>query len=228
MRSAALIVITTLSGCLSLGDTESDPTDASGADGNANGYDSGIWPDAALDAPTGGVAGTAGGGTGGGVAGAGIGGGGGGSGGCPACGCGVDFQTDNANCGACGVSCQRPHAVQGCNAGNCTGFTCIGYWLNCNNDKSDGCEISGANTDQHCGACFAKCNETNASATSCSNAECSHACKTGYGDCNGPLPGLTDDGCETNLYTNSAHCGACGAVCGAGYTCQSGACESGG
>jgi hypothetical protein len=226
VRSAALIVITTLSGCLSLGDTESDPSDASA--GGANAYDSGIWPDAALDAPTGGVAGTAGGGTGGGggVAGAGLGGGGaGGSGGCPACGCGVNFQTDNSNCGACGVSCQRPHAIQSCNAGNCTGFMCIGLWLDCNDDEADGCETSG-NVYDHCGSCLAKCNETNASSANCSNGNCSHACKTGYADCNGPLPGSTDDGCETNVHTNSAHCGACGAVCGAGYACVLGVCKA--
>jgi hypothetical protein len=178
-------VITTLSGCLSLGDAESIK-DASAAD--ANGYDSGIRTlrstprPLVLRAP-------------------------------PAVApersrwsglrrrrgrwletvlaVGVDSRKTIpiAEPVACRVMTARATDLQ---RGYLRGLRARG-WLNCNNDKSDGCGISSANTVQHCGACFAKCSETNATATSCSNGECSHACKTGWG-LQRPSPGLTDDG----------------------------------
>jgi Regulator of chromosome condensation (RCC1) repeat len=47
------------------------------------------------------------------------------------------------------------------------------------------------------------------------------ACIDGFGDCNADAA----DGCETDLATNAAHCGACGIACAGGISCVEGACE---
>jgi len=45
-------------------------------------------------------------------------------------------------------------------------------------------------------------------------------CNAGFGDCNG----MPADGCEVNLATNNANCGACGNVCTGGNVCKQGTC----
>ncbi len=45
-------------------------------------------------------------------------------------------------------------------------------------------------------------------------------CEPGWADCNGD----PSDGCETDLSTSNANCGACGATCPEGYTCEAGSC----
>lgn len=45
-------------------------------------------------------------------------------------------------------------------------------------------------------------------------------CAARFADCNRSLA----DGCEANLATDDANCGACGNACGAGLACQAGSC----
>jgi hypothetical protein len=51
---------------------------------------------------------------------------------------------------------------------------------------------------------------------------CSRECVPGYADCNGDPA----DGCEVELKSNPANCGACGNQCnmGAGQPCVEGKC----
>ena len=66
---------------------------------------------------------------------------------------------------------------------------------------------------EHCGRCDNDCNADMALA-SCVDARCVRACETGYGDCNMDLTfGNQGDGCEIDLSSDSAHCGACGSRC---------------
>ncbi len=53
-------------------------------------------------------------------------------------------------------------------------------------------------------------------AAGCFGGRCGVAsCATGFGDCDGNAA----NGCETDLRTTAAHCGACGAPCAAGRAC---------
>ncbi|MFW5739176.1 MAG: hypothetical protein ACOC1F_02295, partial [Myxococcota bacterium] len=54
--------------------------------------------------------------------------------------------------------------------------------------------------------------------TTCENGAC--VCDAGFGDCNGGT-----DGCETDLSSDDAHCGACGVSCLGGYACINGSCQ---
>lgn len=61
-----------------------------------------------------------------------------------------------------------------------------------------------------------------ASRTACEMGACVAACHPGYDDCNGDF----DDGCEAELASDEAHCGACFAACGSAEACLDGACAT--
>lgn len=69
-----------------------------------------------------------------------------------------------------------------------------------------------------CGASCTACTPPLNSAATCSAGTCGSACLEGFADCNGGT-----DGCERNLLTDSANCGACGHSC-AGDACAAGMC----
>jgi len=59
---------------------------------------------------------------------------------------------------------------------------------------------------------------------SCASGVCGiAACTTGFGDCDNNV----STGCETDLRTSAAHCGACGRTCANGGTCTNGSCGFG-
>ncbi len=134
-------------------------------------------------------------------------------------GCEVALPTDNANCGACGRACG---AGQVCSAGSCTA-TCASPLATCGAGSSQFC----ANTlvdPANCGACGAACSLSGAAATGCAAGACTVLrCNALAGDCDG----TASNGCETNLATSSAHCGACGRACAlpnATSSCSGGGC----
>ncbi len=132
----------------------------------------------------------------------------------PADGCEVNTATDNANCGACGMTCS---AGMVCSAGVCvtscgSGLTpCSGRCTNLLFDPTN------------CGACGTACPVlTNASAV-CTASGCGMVCNAGYADCDG----VTSNGCEAPL-TSTTSCGSCANVCparaNATPTCSTGVC----
>jgi hypothetical protein len=138
----------------------------------------------------------------------------------------VDPAADPQNCGGCGVTCPVPsNAVATC-AGSSCGITCESGFANCDNTGGNGCEVNLNTSAAHCGRCGSACSLANASAT-CSAGSCAVAtCSLNYGNCDGS----PSNGCEANLLTSTAHCGACGNACSfanAAPACTSGACALG-
>lgn len=112
----------------------------------------------------------------------------------------LDIQSSSAHCGACGTVCP---SGQACCAGACT---------------PTGSDPS------HCGACNTVCDYPNGTPVCTAGACASGTCDPGFGDCDGDL----SDGCETELSSSAAHCGACNRACasgpGATAACIMGAC----
>jgi hypothetical protein len=132
-------------------------------------------------------------------------------------GCEVNLGTDGANCGQCATACP---SGQVCNAGVC-GALCGTGLTNC----SGSCVV--LSTDPlNCGACGNVCTLPNATEACVAGACLIAACDAGFANCNA----ITSDGCEANLQTSTANCGACGKLCNlpnASSTCTSGLCMIG-
>jgi hypothetical protein len=155
-------------------------------------------------------------------------------------GCETNTNTDSANCGRCGTSCPTDRAcVDG--ACECTsgltqcGSTCVNTANNnthcgaCNSACTGGracvnsvCQcpagqtfcggvcIDAQNDELNCGVCGRACETpTGTTGNTCTAGTCVPACA--------PLRQSCDlepwDGCEENLASNNANCGACGRVC---------------
>ena len=125
----------------------------------------------------------------------------------------ANLQTDGANCGTCGHGCA---AGQSCMSGSCQA-TCAS-----NEDVCGGTCTNTTYDPNNCGACGTTCAFPQGSAA-CLGGNCVLAgCSTGYLDCNHD----STDGCEVNKNTSAANCGACGAACALGETCNSGICTA--
>jgi hypothetical protein len=113
--------------------------------------------------------------------------------------------TAKANSQICGSTCCV--GVNGsCAAGTCA-LSCTGGFGDCNNDKSDGCELR-TNIPAHCSACGTACDTgTVNGAPTCNGSTCQYAggCKAGRIDCNSAAPNA--NGCEC------AGTACCGTAC---------------
>ncbi|MCA9642076.1 MAG: hypothetical protein KC492_15325 [Myxococcales bacterium] len=147
-------------------------------------------------------------------------------------GCEVNTEVDADHCGACNRSCSTSHVNQRtCAGGRCTS-SCNSGWGNCSRPASgadNGCETNLNTSAANCGGCGAACSTSNSSSQTCSSGQCGHTCQSGFGDCDGPRPGSTDNGCEVNTQTNKDNCGACGDACSTSHstsqTCAGGQCQ---
>lgn len=78
---------------------------------------------------------------------------------------------------------------------------------------------------KNCGLCGNSCNrfpDYGNQVDTCTYGSCTHACREGFGDCNGN----PSDGCEVNLMSDQRNCGSCGNACDvlAGQPCVAGQC----
>ncbi len=135
----------------------------------------------------------------------------------------VSTTDPNFGCASVGCApCTLPNAVAICTpAGACALGACIGSFHDCDDNPANGCETDIDHDPAHCGGCMAPACVTTNGTPGCSNGVCATgACDPGYGDCNG----LVMDGCETDVLTDSSHCGECMIACASGKTCQAGKC----
>lgn len=65
------------------------------------------------------------------------------------------------------------------------------------------------------------CRFTRSAESTCRGGACVVRCDAGWGDCDR----VVSNGCEVNLTTEPAHCGACGVRCGLGAACVDGLCR---
>lgn len=76
----------------------------------------------------------------------------------------------------------------------------------------------------NCGACDSACAPRNNANLMCSDSNCMiESCDIGFSDCNS----VYGDGCEANILTDMANCGACNNSCNDSVACTADACTSG-
>ncbi len=132
-------------------------------------------------------------------------------------GCETPTSADSSNCGRCGNRCPTGTA---CSMGACNSV-CSGGTTFC----SGRCVALDADPTA-CGSCSRACPGGSNATAACRGGACALTCDRGFGDCDGD----PSNGCETNLRTTTAHCGACGALCrpsNAAASCVDGACRVG-
>lgn len=124
-------------------------------------------------------------------------------------GCETSINDDPEHCAACGNVCLVPdNGAAICTEGTC-GIQCDSGFGDCDGDPETGCEILLADATDHCGTCDNACLPATNAAPLCVESACDIACDADFGDCDGEA----SNGCEVNLTTASANCGACGNAC---------------
>lgn len=146
--------------------------------------------------------------------------------GCASDGCETNLRTNPEHCGACGVKCSPgqvcrdqgngPECSDACGAlglGECP-YPLAGR-------DATAC-IDFRNDPKNCGACGIVCPAGVNQVATCEKGVCGRVCEPGFADCNGdPI-----DGCEVDLGSHPANCGACGNACdfAEGQPCVNGQC----
>lgn len=123
----------------------------------------------------------------------------------------VNTATDARNCGACGTVCGLGMV---CTSGSCA-LACRAPTTPCS-----GVCVNTTTDARNCGACANACPSGASATATCVLGRCGLTCATGRGNCDA----VAGNGCEVDLSTSAAHCGACGRACPAGAPCVMGAC----
>jgi hypothetical protein len=143
-------------------------------------------------------------------------------------GCEENTDAEAENCGGCGTVCSLPSANARCDAGACAVGSCTVGHADCNTTAADGCEVDLRTDVAHCGDCATACTAAPGATVSCVAGACHlSGCQAGFGNCDADGA----NGCERDLRTDVAHCGACGNACpavpNAAAQCAAGVCGVG-
>lgn len=133
----------------------------------------------------------------------------------------VDLTNSASHCGACGAPCSIANGVGACREGMCAVGTCVGTFADCDRRVDNGCEVDTASDRAHCGACGAPCEPRPNGVATCAMGRCERRCAEGFADCDGDAT----NGCEVDLRSTVAHCGACNMACASGV-CREGNCQA--
>lgn len=126
----------------------------------------------------------------------------------------VDPLTSENHCGGCNVKCPAvANATIACVAGACT-FTCKPQFHACAGACAQDTDPAA------CGAACTICPVPPHARATCAGGACAFQCAPDYADCNANPA----DGCEADLKTDPANCGACATSCN-GQPCQGGVCK---
>lgn len=129
--------------------------------------------------------------------------------------CDKNLDSDNDNCGACGVRCPGSndttvesvlHADWRCGSGACQ-MSCKQGFSDCNGSPGDGCEVNTKCDPNNCGGCGIHC----AAGVDCISGHC--GCAHGLTQCEPPSCSMYDMFVCKDLSTDDANCGACGNAC---------------
>jgi hypothetical protein len=129
-------------------------------------------------------------------------------------GCEVNLTKDVDHCGKCSVDCSADGTLRHtCNDGVCN-VVCDATHADCDHDGENGCEVDLQSDAANCGACGTACDASGTLHNDCVAAVCTPTCAPGHMDCdkNG------NNGCEVDLQSDAANCGACGTACDASGT----------
>lgn len=128
--------------------------------------------------------------------------------------CETNLDDDVDNCGRCGHICAAANGSVDCVKGNCVVTDCDTGWENCDTAAEDGgfangCESNVVSDVKNCGGCGIRCDQVANGSGTCQAGTCALQCDVGFDDCDR----RADTGCETNLTSDPAHCGACSNAC---------------
>ncbi len=138
-------------------------------------------------------------------------------------GCETELAANPTNCGACGRLCALTlnATAMACRTSACAVATCQAGSADCDGVASNGCEQDVSSDVRNCGRCGARCTDRPSSHATCVAGACAIACDADRADCDhDPV-----NGCEVDLSSDRANCGACGARCLlASDACVAGSC----
>lgn len=114
---------------------------------------------------------------------------------------GCEADTDEpANCGECGRVCANPHGTTVCTTTGSDFFcspNCAAGWAACGT-ADEGCTTDVSSDPDQCGNCGRVCAATNTTSRACVGGSCDPTCASGFADCDTPLGGSPDNGCEVD------------------------------
>src|SRR5262249_53513935 len=128
----------------------------------------------------------------------------------PSDGCETGLASDIKNCGACNKACMTPNANALCVLGQCSIASCLQAFRDCDGMPGNGCEVNTQTDPKNCSACGSACAPLPNAVAACMSGACVvGSCSAGFGNCDM----MVANGCETDLSSSPANCGACGIAC---------------